>query len=49
MKFTNFTFNFKGGPITVRAFNEKEARILAQAKAINKGWDYEIIEPNNKH
>lgn len=43
MKLTPFTFHFKGGPITVRAFNEKEAKILAQAEAINRGWDYTII------
>ena len=43
MKLTNYTFEFKGGKIKVRAFNEKEARILAQAQAINNGWDYSII------
>ena len=42
MKLTNYTFTFKGGQITVRAFNEREAKILAQAEAINRGWDYEI-------
>jgi hypothetical protein len=42
MKLTNYTFNFKGEEITVRAFNEKEAKILAQAEAIKRGWDYEI-------
>lgn len=42
MKFTNFTFNFKGGQITVRALNKTEAKILAQAEAIKRGWDYEI-------
>lgn len=42
MKLTNYTFNFKGGEIRVRAFNEKEAKILAQAEAIKRGWDYEI-------
>ena len=42
MKFTNFTFNFKGGQITVRALNKAEAKILAQAEAIKRGWDYEI-------
>ena len=44
MKFTTYTFNFKGGKITVRALNEKQARILAQAEAINRCWDYEIID-----
>ena len=44
MKLTNYTFNFKGGQIAVRAFNEKEARILAQAEAIRKDWDYTILD-----
>lgn len=44
MKLTNYTFNFKGGEITVGAFNEKEAKILAQSEAIKRGWDYEIQE-----
>lgn len=43
MKFTIFTFNFKGGPITVRAFNYEQARILAQAEAINRCWDHTIL------
>lgn len=43
MKTTPFTFNFKGGPITVWAFNETEAKILAQAEAIKRGWDYTIL------
>ena len=43
MQPTKYIFNFKGGPITVRAFNEKEARILAQAEAIKRGWDYKIL------
>lgn len=43
MKFTTYKFKFKGGEITVRALNETEARILAQAQAINRCWDYEII------
>ena len=42
MKLTNYTFTFKGGQITVRAFNKKEAKILAQAEAIKRCWDYEI-------
>lgn len=37
-----YSFNFKGGQITVRAFNKIEARILAQAEAIRRCWDYEI-------
>lgn len=44
MKLTKYTFNFKGGKITVRALNENQARILAQAEAVNRCWDYEIID-----
>lgn len=44
MKFTVYTFNFKGGQITVRALNEEQARILAQAEAIRRCWDYEILD-----
>lgn len=44
MKLSNFTFKFKGGEITVRALNKTEAKILAQAEAIKRCWDYKIIE-----
>ncbi len=44
MKLTKFTFTFRGGPITVSAFNRNQAKILAQAEAIKRGWDYEIID-----
>lgn len=40
-----YTFRFKEGRITVEAESEDEAKILAQAKAIEKGWNYEIL-PN---
>ena len=43
MKLTSFTFNFRGGPITVLAFSREQAKILAQAEAINRGWDYTIM------
>ena len=43
MRKKKFTFNFKGGPITVWAFHEAEAKILAQAEAIHRGWDYTIL------
>lgn len=43
MKQTRYTFNFKSGQITVWAFNEIEGRILAQAEAIKRGWDYTIF------
>ena len=42
MKLTSYTFTFKGGPITVLALNYEAAKILAQAEAINRGWDYTI-------
>ncbi len=44
MKQTKYTFNFKGGPITVWALGYEEAKILAQAEAISNGWDHEIID-----
>ena len=44
MKFTRYTFKFKGWEITVIAFNEKEAKILAQAEAIKRCWDYTIFQ-----
>lgn len=43
MRKRKFTFNFKGGPITVWAFGYEQAKILAQAEAINRAWDYTII------
>lgn len=43
MKKKKYTFHFRGGKVTVWAFNYKEARILAQAEAIQKGWDYTIV------
>ena len=48
MKERQYTFNFKGGPITVWAFNEREARTLARAEAIRNGWDNTIIEAEDK-
>ena len=49
MKQTQYTFNFKGGQITVWAFNVIEGRILAQAEAIKRGWDYTIfVNPPKK-
>ena len=44
MKLSNFTFKFKGGEITVRALNNTEAMILAQAEAIKRCWDYTILQ-----
>lgn len=48
MKETKYTFNFKGGPVVVWAFNEREARTLARAEAIRRGWDNTIIEEEDK-
>lgn len=44
MKKRQYTFNFKGGPITVWALGYEQAKILAQAEAIKNGWDHEIID-----
>ena len=44
MKQRKFTFYFKGGPIVVWAFNEKDAEILARAEAIKRGWDSTCIK-----
>ena len=43
MRYKRYKVFFKYTSITVRAFNEKEAGILAQAEAIKKGNDYTII------
>lgn len=48
MKKRQYTFNFKGGPITVWALGYEGAKILAQAEAISKGWDFTIIEEKGK-
>lgn len=48
MKDHQYTFNFKGGSITVWAMNLEEAKILAQAEAIRNGWDFKIIEEKGK-
>lgn len=42
MKEYQYTFNFKGGSITVWAMNLEEAKICAQAEAIRNGWDFHI-------
>lgn len=49
MKKSKYTFNFKGGLITVWALGYEAAKILAQAEAINKGWNYEILESKIEH
>ena len=43
MRRYRFTFKFKGGAISVWAFNRQEAEILAKAEAIKRGWYYTII------
>ena len=43
MKQHKYTFTFAGGKITVTAFHDAEARILAQAEAIRRGWNYTIL------
>lgn len=43
MKKYYYTFNFKGGEISVLAFRYEEAEILAKAEAIRNGWDYTIL------
>lgn len=42
-KTREYKFRFNGGYITINAKSEEEARILAQAEAIKKGWNYEIL------
>jgi hypothetical protein len=49
MKLTKYTFNFKGGQISVMALNEIEGSILAQAEAIKRGWDYTIFAHPKSH
>lgn len=44
-----YTFRFKGGAIKVWAFNKEQAEILAKAEAINKGWNYEILNHDIEH
>lgn len=44
MKLQKFSFKFLGGEITVSAFNKREGKILAQAEAIRRGWNYEVLE-----
>lgn len=44
MRRYKFTFKFKGGEISVWAFNKQEAEILAKAEAINRAWDCAILD-----
>lgn len=43
MRHKKYKVFFKHADIIVRAFNEKEAKILTQAQAIKNGWDYEVM------
>lgn len=47
MKPRKFTFYFRGGKVTVTALSEEQGKILAQAKAIENGWDHTIMEKPN--
>ena len=49
MKETKYTIRFAAGTLVVYARSEAEAKILAQAEAIKKGWDYKIIKPKITH
>ena len=49
MKPTKHTIHFAAGSLVVYAMNETEAKILAQAEAIKKGWDYRIIRHKVDH
>ena len=42
MKHTKYSIKFLGGVIDVWAFNYEQSKILAQAEAIKRGWNYEI-------
>jgi hypothetical protein len=42
MKKTKYSIKFLGGVIDVWAMNYEQAKILAQAEAINRGWNYEV-------
>lgn len=42
MKHTKYSIRFLSGVIDVWAMNYEQAKILAQAEAINRGWNYKI-------
>lgn len=43
MRLRRFTFKFKAGEITTYAIHYDVAKVLAQAHAIERGWDYTIL------
>ena len=49
MKETKYMIRFAAGTLVVYAMSEAEAKILAQAEAIKKGWDYRIIKSKITH
>jgi hypothetical protein len=44
MKMTHYEFAFESGSIYTSAFSYEEALILAQAEAINRGWNYKTLK-----
>ena len=42
MKTRSFKFNFENGHIEVLAYTKENAKILAQAEAIRRGWDPKV-------
>lgn len=43
MKYYTYRFRFKNGTIKVRFIGYNSAKILAQAEAIKRGWDYAVL------
>ena len=44
MRKKKFKVFFASGDVIVGAFTENEAKILAQAQAIENGWDYTVFK-----
>lgn len=43
MKYRTYKFRFKDGTIKVRFIGYNSAKVLAQAEAIKRGWDYTVL------
>ena len=43
MRLKGFTFKFKEGEIITYSLYYDVAKVLAQAQAIERGWDYTIL------
>ena len=43
MELSAYSFEFYSGIIQTRAFSRDAAKILAQAEAIQRGWDYRVL------